>query len=143
MEFIIGIIIVAFILYLISIALPFLLIFAAVFIILEICWKLYEFYYYKSSAFSEIKQRISIYINDCNELNEHIESLKDTTLISNKTDYGVASYQDSSNCTGKLTEFLDLSQIWDTYLKSDSKRSVIRIFRPWAICSSVSRFGDT
>lgn len=58
--------------------------------------KIYEFYYYKSHKFSEIKQRISTYISDCNELNKHIENLKHTTLISDKADYGNASYQDSS-----------------------------------------------
>lgn len=65
--------------------------------ILFVAWKLYETYYYKSPAFIAVKQRIDTYINDCNELNRHIESLKDTTLISNRTDYGDASYKDSSH----------------------------------------------
>lgn len=76
-------------------------------VILFILWKVYELYYYKSSNFLEIKQRITSYINDCNELNEHIQSLKDTTLISNKTDYGVASYQDSSNWNYKRKHLKD------------------------------------
>lgn len=93
MEFIVLIIILAIIFYLLSVAWPFLLLLVAIWIL----WKVYELYYYKSSSFAEIKQRVTTYINDCNELNQHIESLKDTTLISNKTDYGEASYQDASS----------------------------------------------
>lgn len=65
-------------------------------VILFVAWKIYEFYYYKSSKFKEIKQSIDAYINDCNELNRHIENLKNTDLISDRTDYGDASYHDSS-----------------------------------------------
>lgn len=71
---------------------PFLLLIVALFV----AWKIYEFYYYKSSKFKEIKQSIDAYINDCNELNRHIENLKNTDLISDRTDYGDASYHDSS-----------------------------------------------
>lgn len=60
-------------------------------------WKIYEFYYYRSSAFADIKQHIEAYTNDCNELNKHIENLKDTEIISNRIDYGKASYKDYSN----------------------------------------------
>lgn len=92
MQFVVFIIIIALIAYLLSAIWP-LLLFAS---IIFIAWKIYEFYYYKSHKFSEIKQRISTYISDCNELNKHIENLKHTTLISDKADYGNASYQDSS-----------------------------------------------
>lgn len=92
MNLIAWIIIIAIVLYLLSTLWP-LLIFP---IIIFIVWKAYEFYYYKSSSFTEIKQRIETYINDCNELNRHVESLKDTSLLSNRTDYGDASYHDSS-----------------------------------------------
>lgn len=66
-------------------------------VVLYIVWKIYEAHYYGSTAFTDLKQRIDTYVTDCNELNEHIESLKDTELISNKTDYGMADYKDSSN----------------------------------------------
>lgn len=92
MQFVVFIIIIALIAYLLSAIWPFLLFSSIIFI----AWKIYEFYYYKSHKFSEIKQRINTYINDCNELNRHIENLKHTTLISDKKDYGNASYQDSS-----------------------------------------------
>ena len=92
MEIIALLICLVLVVALISIAWPlFILLF-----ILFILWKLYESSYYKGSSFTEIKQRITSYIKDCNELNDHIEDLKNTNLISNKTDYGNASYQDSS-----------------------------------------------
>lgn len=92
MQLIIAIILIALIFSFLSAIWPLFLLMA----ILYIIWKIYESCYYKSSKFIEIKQRIVSYISDCNDLNEHIESLKDTNLISNKTDYGNASYQDSS-----------------------------------------------
>lgn len=92
MKVILWIIVIALAISLLSAIWPLFVVLAAIFIL----WKVYELYYYKSSAFLEIKQRINAYTNDCNELNQHIESLKDTNLISNKTDYGNASYQDSS-----------------------------------------------
>lgn len=93
MKLIGWIIIIAIILYLLSVIWPFLLFFAVMFFL----WKTYEFTYYKSKKFTEIKQRINTYTGECNELNRHIENLKNTDLISNKTDFGDASYHDSSN----------------------------------------------
>lgn len=103
MKFIIAIIVIALIVSALDVIWPVLLIIAA----LLAAWKLYEAYYYNSSAFKGIKQRIDAYINDCNELNRHIESLKDTTLISNRTDYGDASYKDSSNWNYKRKHLQD------------------------------------
>lgn len=92
MKFIMGLIIILLIISLASTIWPLFLFLAIIFV----AWKIYEFYYYKSSAFVEIKQRIDAYINDCNELNRHIENLKDTGLLVNRADYGKAAYQDSS-----------------------------------------------
>lgn len=64
--------------------------------ILQLIFKIYEFFYYKGKGFWDIKNRIQSYINDCNELNEHIENLKVSSLLSNQTDYGQATYYDSS-----------------------------------------------
>ena len=88
MQVILWIIVIALVISLLSAIWPLFVALAVIFIL----WKIYELYYYKSSSFLEIKQRINAYTNDCNELNQHIESLKDTNLISNKTDYGNASY---------------------------------------------------
>lgn len=62
-----------------------------------ICWKIYEFAYFKSKKFKNTKERIQAYINDCNELNKHIEELKDTALVVNTSDTGVAEYKDNSS----------------------------------------------
>lgn len=93
MEIILGIIVLCLIVSLFSAIWPLFLIAALVYI----AWKAYEIYYYKSSSFSEIKQKITNYIDDCNDLNQHIEDLKHTSLISDKTDYGNANYKDASS----------------------------------------------
>lgn len=92
MQFILALIIIVLAISLISVIWPLFLLLAVIFI----AWKIYELYYYSSPSFIDIKQRIESYINDCNELNSHIESLKYINLLSNKTDYGTSSYQDSS-----------------------------------------------
>lgn len=92
MKIIIWVIIIAIIISLLSSIWPLILAIVAIFIV----WKIYESVYYKSASFLEIKNKINAYINDCNKLNRHIEELKDTSLLSNKVDYGNASYQDSS-----------------------------------------------
>lgn len=92
MKLIMAIIIISIIMYLFSVGWPLFLFLAIVFAI----WKIYELYYYKSSKFIEIKQRITTYIDDCNALNKHIENLKYTDLVSYRQDYGIASYKDSS-----------------------------------------------
>lgn len=103
MKLIVLIIVIALIASLSSAIWPLFLFIVALFAV----WKLYEAYYYNSPAFKEVKQRIDTYINDCNELNRHIESLKDTTLISNRTDFGDASYKDSSNWNYKRKHLQD------------------------------------
>lgn len=66
------------------------------YIILRTAYKIYEFFYYRGEKFVSIRQQIRSYINDCNELNEHIEQLKISSLLSNRVDYGQATYQDNS-----------------------------------------------
>ena len=103
MKIIIWVIIIAIIISLLSSIWPLILAIVAIFIV----WKIYESVYYKSAAFSEIRNRINAYINDCNELNRHIEELKDTNLLSNKVDYGNASFQDSSKWNYKRKHLKD------------------------------------
>ena len=100
MQFIIGLIIIALIIGLLSAIWPFFLFLAIMFVV----WKIYESCYYKSSKFTTVKQRIDTYITDCNELNEHIENLKHTALPSDRTDYGNASYSDSSKWNKKMLQ---------------------------------------
>lgn len=62
-----------------------------------ICWKIYEVAYFRSKRFKNTRERIQTYINDCNELNKHIEGLKDTALVVNTSDTGTAEYKDNSS----------------------------------------------
>ena len=64
--------------------------------IIYVSWKIYEFIYYKGDKFLSVKSRINSYINDCNNLNLHIEELKNTYLGINQLDYGVSNYYDNS-----------------------------------------------
>ena len=52
-------------------------------LVIYVAWKLYESVYYKSEKFLFIKNRIQTYILNCNELNHHIEELKNTFRVSN------------------------------------------------------------
>lgn len=74
------------------------------FAVLFIAWKIYESVYYRSDAFLSIKSRIQSYTNDCNDLNRHIEELKDTHLGVNRLDLGKSSYHDESKWNVKRPE---------------------------------------
>lgn len=65
-------------------------------VILRTIYKIYEFFYYKGKHFQTIKEKIHTYTNECNELNNHIENLKVSSLLTNRIDYGQANYQDNS-----------------------------------------------
>lgn len=78
---------------------PLLLVAALVFI----AYKIYEIVYFRDDQFAEIKDRIQHHIQDCNDLNQHIEDLKETSLVVNRTDYGTAEYHDKSRWNVKRT----------------------------------------
>ena len=59
-------------------------------------WKTYEMIYYHSKKFIRLKQRIQKYVVDCNELNMHIQNLKNVHIGANQLDYGKSSYTDMS-----------------------------------------------
>lgn len=67
-------------------------------------WWIYEFAYFRGQRFKDVKDRISTYIADCNDLNAHIESLKDTALVINRATTGIAEYKDASNWNMKRPE---------------------------------------
>lgn len=71
---------------------------------LFILWKTYEFIYYKSKKFLSIKNSIDLYVKNCNELNEHIEELKNTHLGIDQLDYGHSDYYDDSKYHYKRSE---------------------------------------
>ena len=65
-------------------------------ICLIICWYIYQYFYYKSEKFIEIKESITEHTKNCNDLNEHIEELKNAYVEIKNTDYGQADYTDKS-----------------------------------------------
>lgn len=69
-----------------------------------VCWEIYLYIYFKSDKFTSIKNRVSTYVKDCNDLNNHIESLKNTYLGINQLDYGTAEYKDKSTWNYKRPE---------------------------------------
>lgn len=73
--------------------LPFLLPFVAIYFV----WVIYKAIYFNSSKFREIKDRIKTHVDDCNNLNRHIDQLKNYAIIVDRTDYGNANYSDKSN----------------------------------------------
>ena len=59
-------------------------------------YDIYTCFYYKTTKFKEIKKSIKNNTDKCNELNEHIESLKNSYVDIKKIDYGTANYSDNS-----------------------------------------------
>lgn len=57
-----------------------------------VCMWVFLFLYFHSRSFKKIKKSISAIIEDCNELNKYIETLKDTSIISNRLQSGTAVY---------------------------------------------------
>lgn len=72
--------------------------------ILIIAYFIYESKYYKGEEFLSIKEKIKNYIDECNEMNDHIEDLKNTYTDFKQTDYGLANNVDSSNYNYKRRE---------------------------------------
>lgn len=83
-----------------SIVLPVLL----VVLLAVLGYKVYEYAYFHSSKFADIKARISAHIKDCNELNEHIEGLKNVQLGIDQARYGTSDYHDKSQWKFKRSE---------------------------------------
>lgn len=73
---------------------------------LFIAWKIYEYAYYKGKKFNELKEDLNDYVLSCNELNEHIEELKETYSDIKKINYGTAELNDASRYNYKRKEQL-------------------------------------
>lgn len=85
---------------LLQILLPFALVAAAFFII----FKIYEALYFRGQKFKDIKMDLAQYISEVNQLNRHIENLKQSESIFDKKDYGVAQVNDTSKHNYKRKE---------------------------------------
>lgn len=86
------------------------------FILLDkLIYKIYENAYFNGEEFQALKEEISSYVDDCNQLNQHIESLKYFDSLYNQKDYGVAKVYDSSNYNYKRRELNKLSGSQQVY----------------------------
>ena len=72
--------------------------------ILIIGYFIYEYRYYQGVEFAQIKKKLQNYIDECNEMNDHIEELKNTYAEFKQTDYGTATNVDYSNYNYKRKE---------------------------------------
>lgn len=57
---------------------------------------IYSRIYFNGEKFLSIKESIQTYISDCNELNKHIEELRSAYVDAKKTDYGEATFTNTS-----------------------------------------------
>ena len=62
----------------------------------NIAYFIYEYIFYKSEKFLNIKKSIEKNTIECNELNAHIEELKRAYIDFKQIDYGEANYSDNS-----------------------------------------------
>lgn len=69
---------------------------------------IYDYWYFKSDKFINVKKEVEKYVQDCNELNLHIEELKKSYENFEKTDYGKAEFYDNSSYNYKKSEFKNL-----------------------------------
>lgn len=67
-----------------------------VLVLIVLAYQIYASLYFRGEKFGAIKETIQNHIRDCNDLNDHIEELKSTALVVNRTDYGEAVYHDNS-----------------------------------------------
>ena len=63
---------------------------------LWLAYKLFLFFYFRSNKFIALKASIDNHIDDCNQLNNHIEELKNSHDGIASYDYGTAKLQDNS-----------------------------------------------
>ena len=78
-------------------------------LIVLIGFKLYEHFYYKGEAFLALKERADKHVRDCNELNEHLEELRNTKIGFDKSQYGHADYHDNSSWNFQRKEYAKIS----------------------------------
>lgn len=74
----------------------------------------YEYFYFKSCKFNDIKLSIIDHINDCNELNKHINELKKSKITFNR-EFGIAQYNDSSNYNFKRSNWKNIKYEENVY----------------------------
>lgn len=76
-----------------------------IFIVCYVAYKIYEFCYYRSDKFKIIKNKAEKYVNECNELNEYIEYLKNSLLSNSNIENGVSHFTDTSRFNYKRPQY--------------------------------------
>lgn len=76
-----------------------------------IAYQIYVMVYFRSDKFKAIKQSVENYTANCNELNHHIQELKNAYVDINSYDYGSSTLRDNSNYNFKRRE-------WDKTIKN-------------------------
>lgn len=84
-------------------------------IFLIIAYYTYAYFYFNSEEFLKIKEDIQEYTKECNDLNEHIEELKNAYIDFKKIDYGQANYIDKSIYNFKRPELKNLRKLKNIY----------------------------
>ena len=110
METFITILAVCLIIYLLSLfmkILPYLFILLGTMLFIFLLYRLYEYIFFHSEKFLNIKKRISTVVCDYNEMNEHIERLKDTKLVSHDVRYGESNDKNLNKLSSKRIFFKD------------------------------------
>lgn len=77
--------------------------------------QIYSSRYFKSEEFLSIKNEIANYVYECNELNHHIESLKDIPTDFVSESYGRADYIDNSNFNYKRQKLNNDVEVHNVY----------------------------
>lgn len=75
----------------------------------NIIYLIYEYFYFKSDKFLYVKNSIEKNTQECNELNEHIEELKNAYIDFKQIDYGQSTYNDTSKFNYKRPELNKIS----------------------------------
>lgn len=70
-----------------------------------VIYQIYSYLYFKSNKFKIIKDSIQEYTKNCNELNHHIEELKDSYVNIKSYDFGESYMDDNSNYNFKRNEW--------------------------------------
>lgn len=81
----------------------------------NIVYLIYEYLYFKSQKFVEIKKSIEQYTIECNELNYHIEDLKRAYVNFKHINYGEAIYTDNSTFNYKKPNLNKISNLPNVY----------------------------
>ena len=94
---------------------PFILLFSPLILGYVIYEFIHEYFYFKSTKFKEIKESIQKYIDDCNDLNNHIEELKLSSNTISRKDFGNSILEDNSKYNFQRKELNNFNNNSYTY----------------------------